>query len=157
MPPRCRSVRMSETRATVLPLQGKRILVTRTREQASALSERLKASGAIPVEFPTISIAPPLDWAPLDSALRRLCTPSPQPFYTWLVFTSVNGVNFCFERLSSLGFAIMAIRRMRVAAIGPATAAGPARSGLNALTVPDVYISDGVGRALSSIFPQPGQ
>src|SRR5438445_12715073 len=103
---RCRSVHMSEARVTAVPLQGKRILVTRTREQASTLSERLKASGAIPVEFPTISIAPPLDWAPLDSALRRLCTPSPQPFYTWLVFTSVNGVNFFFERVSSRGFAI---------------------------------------------------
>src|SRR5437588_13030449 len=142
MPPGCRSVRMSEMRVTVLPLQGKRILVTRTRQQASALSERLRASGAIAVEFPTISIAPPLDWVPLDSALRRLCTPSPQPFYTWLVFTSVNGVNFCFERLSSLGFAIQTIRKVRVAAIGPATAAALARYGLSADLVPDEYIAE---------------
>src|SRR5713226_3964746 len=132
---------MSESRVTVLPLQGKRILVTRTREQASALSERLKALGAIPVEFPTISIAPPLDWTPLDSALRRLCTPSAEPFYTWLVFTSVNGVNFCFERLRRLGFDIQAIGKIHIGAIGPATAAALARYGINADVVPDEYIA----------------
>src|SRR5579864_6819407 len=144
MPVKCRSVRMSESRVTVLPLQGKRILVTRTREQASALSERLRASGAIPVEFPTISIAPPQDWTPLDSALRRLCTSSAEPFYTWLVFTSVNGVNFCIERLRSLGFDVQAIGNVRVAAIGPATSAALARYGINADLVPGEYIAEGV-------------
>lgn len=139
---------MSEARVTVLPLQGKRILVTRTREQASALSERLRALGAIPIEFPTIHIAPPQDWTPLDNALRRLCAASAEPFYTWLVFTSVNGVNFCFERLRSLGYDIQAIRKVRVAAIGPATAATLARYGINADLVPDEYIAEGVASAL---------
>src|SRR2546421_6953438 len=53
-------------------LHGKRILVTRTREQAHALSERLQAVGAIPVEFPTIRIVPPQNWEQLDSALGKL-------------------------------------------------------------------------------------
>src|SRR5712671_901373 len=53
-------------------LHGKHILVTRTREQAHALSERLQALGAIPVEFPTIRIVPPQNWEHLDLALGKL-------------------------------------------------------------------------------------
>ena len=58
---------------TSFPLQGKGILVTRASKQAGALSSRLRKLGAIPVEFPTIQIAPPEDWAPLDAALIQLC------------------------------------------------------------------------------------
>src|SRR6266487_2517774 len=71
-----RSANVSERTITTLPLQGKRVLVTRTRDQASALSERLRMSGAIPVEFPTIRIVPPQDWSVLDAALKRLYTRS---------------------------------------------------------------------------------
>ena len=91
---------MSENTVKALPLQGRRILVTRTREQARTLSERLRSLGALPVEFPTIRIVPPQDWELLDIALRRLS----EAGYDWLVFTSANGVNICFERLSSLGY-----------------------------------------------------
>ncbi len=63
---------MSERQVVTLPLQGKRVLVTRTREQASVLSQGLRALGAIPVEFPTIRIVPPADWTQLDTALKRL-------------------------------------------------------------------------------------
>ena len=68
---------MSEPKQMPLPLQDKRILVTRTPEQAAALSAQLRALGAIPVEFPTIRIVPPQDWGPLDSALRGLCADEP--------------------------------------------------------------------------------
>ncbi len=179
---------MSERGVKLLPLQGKRILVTRTRQQASALSERLRALGAIPIEFPTIHIVPPQDWEPLDSALRRLCIPEttsgrpqgiaptihdkpgprleysrggacPQPasYYTWLVFTSANGVNICFERLRSIGYDARAIGNVRVAAIGPATAAALACYGLNADLVPDEYIAEGVAAALIEDAQQRGE
>src|SRR6267142_5045338 len=114
-----------------LPLQGKRILVTRTREQASALSERLLALGALPVEFPTIRIVPPQDWHQLDAALKRLYFSTEDPLhsrpYDWLVFTSANGVQICLERLLTLGYDPRALRNVRVATIGPATAAALAR------------------------------
>jgi uroporphyrinogen-III synthase len=170
---------MSERGVKLLPLQGKRILVTRARQQAGALSERLRALGAIPIEFPTIHIVPPQDWQPLDSALRRLCIPettsgrpqgiaptihdksgpqleysrggacpSPTPYYTWLVFTSANGVNICFERLRSIGYDARSIGNVRVAAIGPATAAALACYGVTADLVPDEYIAEGVAAAL---------
>ncbi|HYT35469.1 MAG TPA: uroporphyrinogen-III synthase, partial [Ktedonobacteraceae bacterium] len=53
-------------------LAGRRVLVTRAAEQAGVLSERLRALGAIPVEFPTIRIVPPSNWELLDEALRRV-------------------------------------------------------------------------------------
>jgi uroporphyrinogen-III synthase len=131
-----------------MPLQGKRILVTRTREQASALNERLRALGAIPVEFPTIQIVPPEHWEPLDRALLRLCAGEGEPYYTWLVFTSANGVKICCERLETLGYNARAIGNVRVAAIGPATAHALTRYGISADLVPGEYIAEEVAAAL---------
>ena len=149
---------MSERGVKFLPLQGKRILVTRTRQQAGALSERLRALGAIPIEFPTIHIVPPQDWEPLDSALRRLCMAEMDgAYYTWLVFTSANGVNICFERLRSIGYDARAIGNVRVAAIGPATAAALACYGVTADLVPDEYIAEGVAAALIEDARQRGE
>ena len=146
------------------PLQGKRILVTRTHEQAHALVDRLRTPGAIPVEFPTIQIVPPLDWTPLDDALRRLCATNTteqsnrmpgqgnheERPYTWLVFTSANGVRSCFDRLLALGFDAQTVRasKVRTAAIGPATAAALARYGITADLVPAQYVAEHVAAAL---------
>lgn len=144
---------MSEQSVVALPLQGKRVLVTRTREQASALSERLRELGALPVEFPTIRITPPRDWGQLDGALRRLYATSAAEAddhpYDWAVFTSANGVNICFERLRALGYDVHAMRpSIRVAAIGPATAAALAHYGIVADLVPQEYIAEGVAAAI---------
>src|SRR5579863_2042502 len=133
-----RSGSMSEPQMQTLPLLGKRILVTRTREQASVFSERLQALGATPVEFPTIRILPPQDWEQLDGALNRLFLENvvERPYYDWLIFTSVNGVTICCERLIKLGHNIQYMRHVRIAAIGPATAAALERYGLTADIVP---------------------
>ncbi|MBA2286444.1 MAG: uroporphyrinogen-III synthase [Ktedonobacteraceae bacterium] len=141
-----------------LPLKGKRVLVTRTREQAGVLSERLRALGATAVEFPTIRLVPPVDWRPLDEALKRLAISGstvPQAHYTWLVFTSANGVTFCLERLHSLGY--QALAPVRIAAIGSATAAALVRYGLTVDLVPDEYIAEGVAAALIEETKRRGQ
>ena len=132
---------MSEHITTTLPLQGKRVLVTRTRSQASVLSEQLRALGAIPIEFPTIRIVPPDDWSRLDAALRRLYEPGEGSlvFYNWLVFTSANGVTICCERLRTLGYEPRELHGVRVAAIGPATAAALERYGITADLVPEPF------------------
>jgi uroporphyrinogen-III synthase len=129
------------------PLLGKRILVTRTREQASSFSERLRKLGAMPYEFPIIRIAPPLDWQPLDDALRHLCGAT-FAYYDWLIFTSVNGVESVFGRLNEFGLALPVAGVTRVAAIGPATAAALARYGVQTDLVPGEYIAEGVAAAL---------
>ncbi len=137
---------MSEQSITTLPLQGKRVLVTRTRDQASVLSAQLRDMGGIPIEFPTIRIVPPHDWSKLDAALNRLYDSTLS--YNWLVFTSANGVSICCERLRTLGYDPAALRNVRVAAIGPATAATLAHYGVSADLVPDEYIAEGVAAAL---------
>ena len=76
-----------------LPLFGRRILVTRTREQASKLTGSLAALGAQVIECPTIRLTPPSDWAPVDRAIERM------PDFDWLVLTSPNGVRFLMDRL----------------------------------------------------------
>lgn len=146
---------MSNQSVATLPLYNKRILVTRTREQASVMSEKLRALGAVPVEFPTIRIVPPQDWRQLDAALRRLYTQTGSD-YSWLVFTSVNGVNICCERLCSLGYDPQAVRNVRIVAIGPATAAALTKYGLQADLVPDEYIAEGVVVALLADAEQKG-
>ncbi len=144
---------MSEQHTAIRPLAGKRILVTRTREQASVLSERLAALGAIPIEFPTIRIVPPSDWSALDNALKKLFLTED---YSWLVFTSANGVNICCERLLTLGYDITTLRNIRVATIGPATAAALTHYGLHADLIPDEYRAEGVSAALIKDFQRRG-
>ena len=141
---------MSEQYVKSLPLEGKRILVTRASEQAGALSERLQAVGAIPVEFPVIRIMPPQDWEPLDSALGKLFLADAKnlPYYAWLIFTSANGVNIFCERLLSLGFHTENMLGVRVAAIGPATAAALAHYDIPADLVPGEYIAESVAADL---------
>jgi uroporphyrinogen-III synthase len=136
---------MSEHVVNALPLQGRRILITRTHEQAGTFSEQLRALGAIPVEFPTIHILPPEDWEPLDNALKRLCEAD---WYDWLVCTSANGVRICFERLQRLGYDARSLGDVRVAAIGPATAVELAGYGVTVDLVPAEYIAEGIAVAL---------
>src|SRR5438874_5340298 len=133
MPLESRSVNMLERSIKSLPLYGKHILVTRTREQAHALSERLQALGATPVEFPTIRIVPPQNWEQLDSALGKLflADANNQPYYNWLIFTSANGVNIFCERLLSLGYHPQYLAGVHVATIGPATASTLAGYGIS--------------------------
>ena len=77
------------------PLFGKRVLVTRSRTQASRMCQLLEDAGAIPVELPAIAIAPPEDFAPLEAAVSRLSS------YGWVIFASVNAVDAVFERLEA--------------------------------------------------------
>ena len=139
---------MSKQQVKALPLAGKQVLVTRTQKQAGALSERLQDLGAIPVVFPSIRIVPPQDWQALDTVLNRLFLARDLPYYAWLVFTSANGVHIFCERLLSLGYSPQFLSGVRVAAIGPATAAALAHYGLATDIVPDVYIAEGVAAAL---------
>ena len=126
------------------PLFGKRIVVTRAREQASALVERLEALGAECLEIPTIQIVPPEDWAPLDTALAEL------EAYQWVVFTSVNGVKYFFQRLFEKGGDVRRLRNARIAVIGPATRDTLLEYGIRADILPDSYRAESVVAAFHS-------
>lgn len=127
------------------PLFGRRVLVTRSREQASALSERLRELGAEPVEYPTIEIAPPRDVAPLDEAIARLRT------YDWLIFTSANGVRAFVHRMNEKGMDIRALRRLKIAAVGPTTAQALQDYRLRVDYVPAVYKTEEIAAGIGDV------
>ena len=127
------------------PLFGKRVLVTRSRAQASVLSQLLSREGAQPVELPTIEALPPESFTPLDDALQDL------EGYNWVVFTSVNGVEFFFQRLHHLGKDARALASVQVAAIGSATSAALEAHGSRADLVPQVFTSAGVVEAFRGL------
>ncbi len=126
------------------PLFGKRILVTRAKEQAGEMAARLVAYGAEPIEAPTIQIAPPADWAPVDRAIAEM------PSYDWIIFTSVNGVNSFMTRLRGQGRDARALAGRTVCCIGPRTAQELERFGIAADVVPAEYQAEGILDALGS-------
>jgi uroporphyrinogen III methyltransferase/synthase len=127
-----------------LPLAGKRILITRAREQSSSFAQVLEAAGAEVVEFPTISFAPPENWAPLDAAIGRLRQ------YQLAIFTSANGVRFFWERLQKAGRDIRDLYGMTVCAIGPATAAALQSLGVRADIVPTEFKAEALVEAVAA-------
>ena len=128
------------------PLHGKRILVTRAREQAGGLSELLRAKGADPIEFPVIRIARLDDYSLLDAALRNLTR------YDWAVFTSINAVPIVAERLRALNLDTRAFYGTKIAAMGPATANSLwERLALRADFVP----TEAVAEAMLTQWPDP--
>ncbi len=110
------------------PLFGKRVLVTRTREQASALSNLLRRAGAEPVELPTIELVPVADDAPLAGLARGLEAAA----YDWCLFTSANAFELIDAYLGRSGRDVRTFGRCRLAALGSATAAALERRGLRA-------------------------
>jgi uroporphyrinogen III methyltransferase/synthase len=129
------------------PLQGRRIVVTRAREQALPLRELLEAAGAEVLEVPVIRIEPPASWEPLDRALARL------DGYAWVVFTSVNGVESVRKRAALAGEdrVLGSLARLRVAAIGPATAAALGAWGMRPEVVPEEYRAEGLVERLRGL------
>ena len=131
------------------PLFGQRILVTRAREQASRLTEELEAAGAQCVEAPTIRITEPDSFAALDEAILEI------NHYTWLAFTSPNGVKAFFSRLKLQGKDARYLGSLKVAVIGSETAAELERCGIVADVVPAEFRAEAVAAALEGkVGPQ---
>jgi uroporphyrinogen-III synthase len=149
-----------------LPLAGIRVLVGRAKHQASALSAELRQRGADVIEIPFIEIRKPKSFQPLDAALKSLST------YDWLILTSVNGVEAMWERMKKRrpprsgkkreghGFSravktqdkLRALapegKRLRIAAIGPATKKAIEQRGGKVDVVPKEYVAESVVRSL---------
>ena len=120
------------------PLFGKRVLITRAKEQAGELASRLVGYGAEPIEAPTIQIVSPVDWAPVDQAISKIAA------YEWVIFTSVNGVDRFMTRLFSTGLDSRCLAGRQICCIGPRTAQELERFGLKADVVPAEYQAEGV-------------
>lgn len=119
-------------------LAGRRIVITRARDQQGEFTEILEGYGAEVIECPTIAILPPEDWSALDRSLERIGS------YHWLIFTSTNGVRFFLRRLQELGRDLRVVHDIRVATIGPATAAALDEGGLRADLVPAEYRAEAI-------------
>lgn len=127
----------------VRPLLGQRIVITRSRAQAQAFCALLEAEGAEVVAFPTIRVVPPADYGPVDQAILRLGE------YSWVVFTSQNGVAAFVGRLHALGHDRRALRGIRVAAIGPGTEAALRTHGLGGALAPAEFRAEALVEAFA--------
>jgi uroporphyrinogen III methyltransferase/synthase len=125
------------------PLFGQTIVVTRTRHQASELSQKLESLGAQVIEAPTIELAPPADISQVDSALLSAGE------YDWIIFTSANGVKFTRDRLFEIGKDIRVFGNAKIAAIGTATADAIRRElCLNVDLCPKQFVAEALADAL---------
>lgn len=132
------------------PLWGQRILVTRSRTQASVLAEKIRKLGGKAIEFPTIEIRIEDDLNALYQAFKRMDA------YDWLIFTSTNAVDIFFSKLRERGQDIRSLSGLKICAIGPATAANLENRGLMVDVIPEEYKAEGIVEKLQNLVT-PGQ
>jgi uroporphyrinogen III methyltransferase/synthase len=113
-------------------LFGWRILVPRTKEQAGAMSDRLREFGAVPIEVPTIAVEPPRTPTQMERAIKGLVTGR----YEWVVFTSTNAVRAVREKFEEFGLDARAFAGVKIACVGESTAEAVRRFGIRPELVP---------------------
>jgi uroporphyrinogen-III synthase len=128
--------------ASLPPLAGKRIVVTRARSQASSLVAALTELGAEVIELPTIEILPLESYEELDEALRNIAR------YHWLIVTSANTVKALAGRLKALGLDISIFQGLRKVGIGSATAQAMREQGIDVDAVPEQYVAESLVESL---------
>ena len=126
------------------PLFGRRIIVTRSRAQASQLTARLEELGAEVMESPAIRIEPMADLSALKQAIANRSS------FDWIIFTSANGVEAYFSALCEAGLDARALAGSKIAAIGPATAEALNREGIRPDVQPERFISEEIVKALAA-------
>lgn len=121
-----------------MDLHGKRIIVSRAKDQAGSLSSLLEDKGADVLEIPFIEIRPAQSYEALDKAIENLLA------YDWLILTSVNGVIALFSRLEKQGKSEADLLHLKIAAIGPATRKAIEKHGLPVDVMPEEYVAEAV-------------
>jgi uroporphyrinogen III methyltransferase/synthase len=114
------------------PLYGWRVLVPRTKDQAGAMSERLRQYGAVPIEVPTIAVEPPRTPTQMERAIKGLVTGR----YEWIVFTSTNAVRAVREKFEQYGLDARAFAGVKIACVGESTADAVRAFGISPELVP---------------------
>jgi len=130
--------------AVSMPLNGRRIVITRAREAGGSFAAGLRALGAEVTEFPTIETVAPDSYAAIDAALERLA------IFDWVIFTSASGVERLLERMSTRAIDLRALLGAKLGAIGPATAARLAVHGLAVTAIPAEYRAEAIIEALGA-------
>ncbi|HZT76490.1 MAG TPA: uroporphyrinogen-III C-methyltransferase [Vicinamibacterales bacterium] len=132
------------------PLFGRRVLVTRQRDQAQELVDLLEAAGAAAILAPMIHIAPPDDYGPLDDACTRVAE------FDWIVFASANAVEAFLDRLLAGARDLRALSGTKICVVGQATADRLAKYGLKADLVPAEFRAEAVAPAIAEEGPIEG-
>jgi uroporphyrinogen III methyltransferase/synthase len=114
------------------PLYGWKVLVPRTKEQAGAMSDRLRGYGAVPVEVPTIAVEPPRTPTQMERAIKGLVTGR----FEWIVFTSTNAVRAVREKFEEFGLDARAFAGVKIACVGETTADAVRAFGITPELVP---------------------
>lgn len=120
------------------PLLGRRVIVTRSRDQASEFVALLEKYGAEAIEFPTIQTVPAENYGELDRCIGEIES------YHWLIFTSVNGVRYFMDRLDKAGRDVRDLKGIRICAIGPKTAEAVRRLGVRVDYQPGEFRAEGI-------------
>lgn len=128
------------------PLSERTIVITRAFKQAAPFAAALETFGARVISCPTIEIVEPESFAPLDEALVNLYG------YDWLIFTSVNGVDYFLRRLNETGKEVSELDELRVCAIGEATAERLREASIHVDLVPEEFKAEGVFTALEKFI-----
>ncbi|MCA1594216.1 MAG: uroporphyrinogen-III synthase [Acidobacteria bacterium] len=126
------------------PLSGRTIMITRALAQSAEFAAELERQGARVVSCPTIEIVEPESFAPLDEAIENIYG------YDWLVFTSVNGVEYFLRRLDARGKEVGELDELRVCAIGEATADRLGEAHVHVDVIPEKFLAEGVFAALEA-------
>ncbi len=126
-------------------LESRRVVVTRPAAQSGEMCGLLEAAGAVPILVPTVAIAPPPSFEPLDRALRSAAE------YDWLVFTSANGARSVLRRATTLGLDLGRVANLRLAAVGPATRAVLSDAGLAVAAMPSDHRGDQIPEFLGDV------
>ncbi len=127
------------------PLFGKKILITRSREQSRKMAESVTKAGGEPILFPTIAIEDVKDFNYLDEAINSISR------YDWVIFTSVNGVERFFKRFFTLSNDIRQLSGPRIGAIGPITAAKLKDKHLHVELIAQEFVAEGLLESLEKI------
>jgi hydroxymethylbilane synthase len=138
------NILLSPQSFALMPLHGRRIVVTRPAHQAQELCDRLRQSGAHPIAIPAIAIQPIAGNRALDEAIAVLHQ------YDWLIFTSANGVAVFWQQLAARQ-QFFTGETLRVAAVGPVTAAALVERGIQPAVVPESFTGDALATSLGDL------
>jgi len=130
------------------PLEGSKILLTRSRDQAEEMCKKLEKLGAGVVEFPTIRIVPPKNYSQLDKAIVKI------EDYDWIIFTSQNAIDFFFNRFKTKNKNFKVLKKIKIGVIGPATAKRVKNYGLKIALLPKKYTTEGIVKEFQRMMPK---
>ena len=128
------------------PLFGKTVLITRPEDQARDFIKALSELGARCLLYPAIKIIPPASWEALDKAIEELSE------YNWILFTSVNGVRYFFERLNAAKKDARQLKGIKVGVIGPKTSEALMDKGIRPDIMPEKYLAEGIIEELKRFY-----